>query len=58
MISYKLEMLPEGEERLIEADRFTIEDEWILFWRKPAIGGILEYWRVRSSFVVAIETCR
>jgi hypothetical protein len=55
---FKIEMKVGQEQRLVDADRFsaTTEEGWIIFYRKPPTGGIVEYWRARLEHVVSMET--
>lgn len=44
--------------RVVNADSFTSDDHWLIFYRKPPQGGLLEYWRVRIDVVAGMETKR
>jgi hypothetical protein len=44
------------DQRLIEADAWAQADDWMVFYRRPAQGGRVEYWRVRLADVVSMET--
>lgn len=56
MTTFKLEMTSGQEQRIVEADSWRIDDDWLVFYRKPATGGYAEYWRVQRGFVVCFET--
>lgn len=56
---YRLEMVAADPTRQIDADSFGQADDWLIFYRKPPEGGSqLEYWRVRLSAVISMETRR
>ena len=56
MTRYNIEMTHGQDLRVIEADYFRIDDDWLIFLRRPATGGVVEYWRVRRTYVVSLET--
>jgi len=58
MNKYRIEMTQGQDQRLIEADSWREDDNWLVFYRKPSQGGIVEYWRAQSKFVVCIETVK
>lgn len=55
-MNFKLEMRTGQDQRLIEADAWAQADDWMVFYRRPAQGGRVEYWRVRLADVVSMET--
>lgn len=55
MKQYKIEMSFGQDFRIVEADLFTSEGEWMIFWRMPPQGGPkVEYWRVMHKHVVSV----
>lgn len=59
MKEYRIEMNVGQYIRQVEADSFTIEGDWVVFWRFPATGGrAVEYWRAALHCLVSIETKR
>lgn len=56
MFTFNLEMLQGQSPRYVDADSFKWVDGWMVFYRKLATGGTIEYWRVRLEFVVSMET--
>lgn len=55
---FRLEMLVGQATREVPADRWSHKDGWLIFERKQATGGSVEYWRVRLDHVISIETKR
>lgn len=56
MNTYRLEMLHGQDMRTVQADTFVIHENWLVFHRRPAMGGSREYWRTRIDCVVSVET--
>lgn len=56
--TFRVEMTHGQDIRQVEADLFNQMDDWIIFYRKPPQGGVVEYWRARKECVVAMETVR
>jgi hypothetical protein len=56
MKKYRIEVTHGQDQRLVEADDWIQIDDWLVFYRKPATGGTIEYWRVRLEHVVSMET--
>ena len=56
MVKYRLEMAHCQDIRVVEADAFAVETDWVVFFRRPSVGGTREYWRARVDYVVSIET--
>lgn len=54
-MKYRVE-LSTGQ-RLIEADMWLYDDDWVTFYQKPPQGGKRECWRVALTHVISIETC-
>jgi hypothetical protein len=45
------------DHRNVEADTWSQESDWMIFYRLPPQGGPRkEYWRVRLADVVSMET--
>jgi hypothetical protein len=42
--------------REVQADAWRERDDWLIFDRNPPQGGKREYWRVRLSEVISMET--
>lgn len=55
---YLVELRQGEPHRQIDADGFNEIGDWMIFHRKPPQGGIKEYWRVRMTDVVCMETKR
>jgi hypothetical protein len=55
---FRVEMRVGQDQRVIEADSFTSDDQWMIFYRNPPQGGKVEYWRVRMDVVASMETQR
>lgn len=56
--SFRVEMKHGQDIRHVDADCFSEEGEWLVFHRKPPVGGTREYWRLRLESVVSIETIK
>ena len=55
---FKVEMKFGQDQRIVDADSFSAEGDWLVFFRNPARGGKEEYWRTRLDCVVSMETKR
>ena len=55
---YRVEMKFGQDQREVDADGWTEDDGWMIFYRKPPQGGIIECWRVHTDCVIAVETVR
>ena len=54
---FQLELRVGQDQRQVEADSWSQENDWMIFYRLPPQGGPrTEYWRVRLSDVVCMET--
>lgn len=56
MKTYNIEMTQGQSPRYVDAEEYAEREGWLVFYRKPAMGGTSEYWRVRLEYVVSIET--
>lgn len=56
MSKYRLEMTHGQDQRTVEADKYIEHDGWLIFYRKPATGGMVEHLRVCLKYVVCMET--
>lgn len=58
MKTFIVEMKHGQDQRHVDADSYTFDDAggWLIFYRHPAQGGKVEYWRARLDSVVAMET--
>lgn len=57
--TYRVEMTHGQDQREVDADGFSQEGDWLVFYRQPPQGGpSLEYWRARMGCVVSMETKR
>jgi hypothetical protein len=54
--TFKLEMRVGQDQRVVEADSRTEEGDWFVFYRRPATGGTVEYWRVKQADIISMET--
>lgn len=54
--TFRVEVTHGQDQREVNADKFAEQDGWLVFYRKPPTGGIVEYWRVRLECVVSMET--
>ena len=54
MTEYKVEMRIGQDNRYVEASHWKFSDGWIVFYRMPPQGGVIEYWRVQSADVISI----
>lgn len=56
-MKYRVEVGTTGNDfREITADTWREANEWLIFSRRPPVGGMREHWRVRLSDVVSIGT--
>lgn len=53
---FRVEMSEGQDMRLVDADTMSSENEWLIFYRKPPQGGMVEYWRAALRCVVSVET--
>lgn len=56
MKEYKIEMRVGQDQRIVKADRCTINEDWTVFLITPPQGGIREYWRVKTADIISMET--
>lgn len=55
---YRVEVKFGQDIRQVDADNFAESGDWLIFYRKPPQGGLVEYWRVRMDCIVAMETSK
>jgi len=53
---FRVEMCVGQDQRVVEADSFKSDDQWLIFYRNPPQGGTVEYWRARMDVVASMET--
>lgn len=54
--TFFLEMSQGQSRREVGADEWAEKDGWLVFYRTPPTGGKLEYWRVRTEYIISMET--